>query len=142
MEHLARTHPVRRRCHQPAVPLAARVYATPELGLVGLDEATATDRGFAFEVRQADFAPLSEMVSAEDRHILVKLIVKRATGTVPGLHVCGENAAETSELAAALIAGGVSEHDLYRTIALHPTNAEEIIGLGRARRPLDQIIDS
>ena len=116
------------------VPTA--VYATPELGSVGLDEDAARERGIAFDVRRADFAPLNDRLSERDRKrkVLIKLLVERGSGTLLGLHALGERAAETAQLAAVLIEGGVTETALHRAIALHPTDAEEIVGLGRGER--------
>jgi len=110
------------------------VYATPELGSVGLDEAAAKAAGHAFDVRRADFEPLSGMLAGSADKVLVKLLVERATATVLGVHVCGQDAAEIAQLAATLLEAGVTGHHLYRTIALHPTNAEEIVALGEPRR--------
>lgn len=118
----------------------AGVYGTPELGSVGLDEAAAERAGYAFEVRRADFEPLTEMLADAPSRLLVKLVVERATDTVLGLHACGENAAETAQLAATMIEAGLTGHDLHRAMSLHPTNAEEIVALGEPRRALDDVV--
>ena len=114
------------------------VFATPELGSVGLDEAEARERGLAVEVRRTEFEPLAEMLAERDATLLVKLVVERGSGTVLGLHLCGENAAEFAQLGALLIEAGATERDFHRTIGLHPTDAEEIVGLGEAARPVGE----
>ena len=119
--------PIRADC----VPAA--VYATPELGSVGLDEAAAAARGIAVEVRRADFSPLADKLSGESGKTLVKLVVERGSGTLLGLHMLGEGAAEVAQLAAVLIEGRANERDFHRAVSLHPTDAEEIVGSGAER---------
>ena len=120
----------------------AGVYGTPELGSVGLDEAAAEKAGYAIDVRRARFEPMAERLAESPDPVFVKLVVERATGTVLGVHASGENAAETAQFAAMMIEGGVTEHDLHRTISLHPTNAEEIVSLGEPRRTLEDAAGS
>ena len=112
----------------------AAVYTTWELSSVGLDEAAAEARGIAIEVRRTDFSPLSRMLEEGDERVRVKLVLERGTGTVLGLHMLGGQAADTVQLAAVLLESGATEQDLYRALALHPTDAEEIVALGRGER--------
>ena len=121
----------------------AGVYATPELASVGLDEAAAERAGLAFDVRRADFAPMAGMLAEAGGRTLVKLLVEKGSGAVLGAHACGENAAETAQLAAVLLEAGLTEHDLHRAVSLHPTDAEEILSLGAPRRSLaDALADA
>ena len=124
------------RPFEPVRPerVPAAVYATPQLGSVGLDEAAAEARGIAFDVRRATFSPLEERLLDERHEVIVKLLVERGSGTLLGFHMLGGNAAESAQLAAVLLEGGATEGDLYRAISLHPTDAEEIVGLGRSER--------
>ena len=118
------------------VPTA--VYATPELGSVGLDEAAAEARGIAFDVRRATFSPLEARLLDERHEVIVKLIVERGSGTLLGFHMLGGNAAEFAQLVAVMLEGGATEGDLHRTVSLHPTDAEEMVGLGRSEQERDE----
>ena len=74
------------------------------------------------------------MLEEGDGRVRVKLVLERGTGTVLGLHMLGGQAADTVQLAAVLLESGATEQDLYRALALHPTDAEEIVALGRGER--------
>ena len=107
------------------------VYSTPECGAVGLTERAATELGIEHEIRRADFRPLDDVLAAEARNVVVKLVVERTTGRLLGFHAFDAHATELAQLAAMAVRAGLTEHDLHRTMALHPTRGEEIVGLGR-----------
>ena len=121
------------------VPTAA--YSTPECGSVGVSEADAVRLGIAHEVRRAHFRPLDDTLSGRPRHVLIKLVVERVTGRLLGFHSFGHHAAETTQMAALPIRARLTEHDLHRTMSLHPTHAEEIVSLGRPDRPTHRRAD-
>ena len=110
------------------------VYSTPECGAVGLTEAAATELGIEHEVRRADFRPLDNVLAGEAENVVIKLVVEKPTGQLLGFHSFGPHAAESTQLAALPVSARLTEHDLHRTMALHPTHAEEIVSLGRPDR--------
>jgi glutathione reductase (NADPH) len=61
--------------------------------------------------------------------VLLKLIVEKETGRVLGCHMVGEHAAEIIQMAAIAIGMGATKADFDRTMALHPTLAEEFVTL-------------
>jgi len=58
---------------------------------------------------------------------LMKLIVSRATRRVLGCHIVADNAAEMIQLAAIAVKMGATNEDFDRTVAVHPTLAEELV---------------
>ena len=111
------------------------VYSTPECGAVGLTEQAATELGIEHEIRRADFRPLDDVLAEDAENVVIKLVVEKPTGQLLGFHSFGPHAAESTQLAALPVSARLTEHDLHRTMSLHPTHAEEIVSLGRSDRP-------
>jgi glutathione reductase (NADPH) len=58
---------------------------------------------------------------------LLKLVVRRSNGLVVGCHMVGDHSAEIIQMAAIAIGMGATKADFDRTMALHPTVAEEFV---------------
>ncbi|MFN5464385.1 MAG: glutathione-disulfide reductase [Cyanobacteriota bacterium] len=111
--------------------VASAVFSQPELASVGLSEEQAIARYGAdgIAVYRARFRPMSQALPARDPKVLLKLIVERASGRVLGCHMVGEHAAEIIQMAAIPIGMGATKADFDRTMALHPSVAEEFVTL-------------
>jgi glutathione reductase (NADPH) len=72
---------------------------------------------------------MSRALPARGPRVLLKLIVEKGTGRVLGCHMVGEHAAEIIQMAAIAIGMGATKADFDRTMALHPTLAEEFVTL-------------
>ena len=109
--------------------VATAVFSQPELAGVGLSEEEALARhGTAgIRVHRARFRPMSQALPARDPKVLLKLIVETASGRVLGAHMVGEHAAEIIQMAAIAIGMGATKADFDRTMALHPSVAEEFV---------------
>jgi glutathione reductase (NADPH) len=109
--------------------IASAVFSQPELSGVGLTEEAAIERYGAdgVKVHRARFRPMSQALPARDPKVLLKLVVELASGKVVGCHMVGEHAAEIIQMAAIAIGMGASKADFDRTMALHPTVAEEFV---------------
>ena len=109
--------------------VASAVFSQPELSGVGLTEEQAIERFGADGVRvhRARFRPMSQALPARDPKVLLKLVVELASGKVVGCHMVGEHAAEIIQMAAIAIGMGATKADFDRTMALHPTVAEEFV---------------
>ena len=109
--------------------VASAVFSQPELSGVGLTEEQAIERHGAegIQVHRARFRPMSQALPARDPKVLLKLIVERASGAVLGCHMVGEHAAEIIQMAAIAIGMGATKADFDRTMALHPSVAEEFV---------------
>jgi glutathione reductase (NADPH) len=103
------------------------VFSTPELGTVGVPEATARQRHPNLDVYKARFRPLRHTLSGRDERMLMKLLVDGDSGRVVGCHVLGPDAAEIVQMAAIAMRMGATKADFDATVALHPSAAEELV---------------
>lgn len=102
------------------------VFAEPEIGVVGLTEAEAATHG-DIEVYLARFRPMQNTLSTKSERMILKLITEKNGGKVLGVHILGPGAAEMIQLVAVAMGMGATKADLDRTIALHPSAAEELV---------------
>jgi glutathione reductase (NADPH) len=111
--------------------VASAVFSQPELASVGLSEEAAVERHGAegIVVHRARFRPMRQALPARDPKVLLKLIVERASNRVLGCHMVGEHAAEIIQMAAIPLGMGATKADFDRTMALHPSVAEEFVTL-------------
>ena len=109
--------------------VASAVFSQPELAGVGLTEEAAIERHGAdgVTVHRARFRPMSQALPARDPKVLLKLVLERSSGRVLGCHMVGEHAAEIIQMAAIAIGMGATKADFDRTMALHPSVAEEFV---------------
>ena len=105
------------------------VFSEPEIGVVGLSEAKAKEKGFALDIYREQFRPMKATLSGRATSMLMKLVVDRASDRVLGVHIVGEAAAEMAQLAAIAVKMGAKKSDFDATVALHPTAAEELVTL-------------
>jgi glutathione reductase (NADPH) len=103
------------------------VFTTPELAVVGLSEEKALGLGHAVDVYKSTFRPLLHTLGGREVRTLMKLVVDAKSGKVLGCHVFGDHASEIVQAAAIALRMGATKADFDRTIALHPTAAEELV---------------
>lgn len=106
--------------------VASAVFTQPELGSVGLSEEAARDAG-PIEVYTAAFRPMQSLFAGRQDRVLMKLVVCATTRRVLGCHIVGPQAGEMIQLAAIAIGMGATKEDFDRTVAVHPTMAEELV---------------
>ncbi len=106
--------------------VATAVFTQPELGTVGLTEAQARAQG-PVEIYRAAFRPMLHTLSGRDEKMLMKLVVAADTRRVLGVHIMGHGAAEMIQLAGVAVKMGATKEDFDRTVAVHPTAAEELV---------------
>jgi glutathione reductase (NADPH) len=112
---------------------ASAVFTTPELATVGMSEAVAIAKGHAVRVFQADFRPMRATISGGQERVYMKLVVDAASDRVLGVHMLGEAAAEIIQSVAIAVTMGATKADFDRTIALHPSAAEEFVTMRMVR---------
>jgi glutathione reductase (NADPH) len=108
--------------------IPSAVFTDPELGAVGLSEEQARDQE-PIEVYATSFRPMRSAFAGSPARVLMKLIVSRATRRVLGCHIVAPGAAELIQLAAVAVKMGATKEDFDRTLAVHPTMAEELVTL-------------
>ncbi|AXQ27723.1 glutathione-disulfide reductase [Solimonas sp. K1W22B-7] len=106
------------------------IFAHPPLATVGLSEAQARSRyGEAVKVYSSRFAPLYYGPLEHKVQARMKLVCEGAEERVVGLHVAGDGADELLQGFAVALRMGACKRDFDRTIAIHPTVAEELVTL-------------
>jgi glutathione reductase (NADPH) len=107
--------------------IATAVFSTPEIGTVGITEQDAREKMLPFDIYTAKFRSLKHVLTRRQERTLMKLVVDATTDKVLGVHVMGEDAGEIIQLAAVAIGMGATKADFDRTVAVHPTAAEELV---------------
>lgn len=107
--------------------IATAVFSQPEVGTVGLSEDEAAKRFAELEIYLASFRPMRHTLSGRREKMLMKLVVDGATRRVLGAHVLGPDAGEMAQLLGIPIKAGLTKDDFDRTMAVHPTAAEELV---------------
>ncbi len=102
------------------------VFTQPEIGTVGYTEEDARE-DFDIEVYRAAFRPMANILAGRDERALMKLIVEKASRKVIGCHLVGPASGEMIQLAGIAIKMGATKEDFDRTVAVHPTAAEELV---------------
>ncbi|VVE29124.1 glutathione-disulfide reductase [Pandoraea terrigena] len=111
------------RVDHKQIPTA--VFSTPEIGVVGLTESEARAVYSGLQVYKATFRPLKATLSGRQEKVLMKLLVDGATDKIVGAHMVGDHAGEQVQLLGVALSMGATKADFDRTLAVHPTAAEE-----------------
>ncbi len=106
--------------------IPSAVFTQPELGTVGLTEEQARDLE-PIEVYATSFKPMRSAFAGSSDRVLMKLVVSQATRRVLGCHIVAPDAGEMIQLAAIAVKMGATKEDFDRTVAVHPTMAEELV---------------
>ncbi|MFC3164332.1 glutathione-disulfide reductase [Ciceribacter thiooxidans] len=107
--------------------IATAVFSQPEIGTVGLSEEAAAKRYPEIEVYRAQFRPMKATLSGRNEKMIMKLIVNAADRKVVGAHVLGHDAGEMAQILGITLKAGCTKDDFDRTMAVHPTAAEELV---------------
>jgi glutathione-disulfide reductase, plant len=107
--------------------IATAVFSQPEIGTVGLSEEEAAKRYEELEIYRAEFRPMKATLSGRAEKMIMKLVVDAASRKVLGAHVLGHDAGEMAQLLGISLKAGVTKDDFDRTMAVHPTAAEEFV---------------
>ena len=107
--------------------VATAVFSHPELGTVGLTEEQACEKHERVDVYKSVFRPLKNTLSGRSDRTLLKLLVDADSDVVVGAHVLGPEAGEFAQLMAIPIKMRATKADFDRTMAVHPTAAEELV---------------
>jgi glutathione reductase (NADPH) len=113
--------------------VASAVFTTPEVGTVGLTEQQAFAAGHELRIFESGFRPMKATISGRQERIYMKLVVDAKTDRVLGVHILGHDAGEIIQAVAIAITMGATKADFDRTVALHPSAAEELVTMRTAR---------
>jgi len=114
--------------------IATAIFTQPEIGTIGMTEAQARD-GHEVAVYRSIFRPMMATLAGRQEKTLMKIVVDKATDTVLGVHIVGHHSGEMIQCAAIAVKMGATKADFDRTMAVHPTSAEELVTM---REPVDE----
>jgi glutathione reductase (NADPH) len=106
--------------------VATAVFTQPEIGTVGMTEDQARATG-PIEIYRAAFRPMQNILAGRDEKMLMRILVAADSRKVLGVHIVGAAAGEMIQLAGVAIKMGATKEDFDRTVAVHPTAAEELV---------------
>ncbi len=112
--------------------IASAVFTQPEMGTVGLSEEAARKLG-PVQIYSTTFRPMRGAFAGQPDKVLMKLVVAADSRKVLGCHIVGPDAGEMIQLAAIAVKIGATKEDFDRTVAVHPTMAEELVTM---RKPV------
>ena len=107
--------------------IATAVFSQPEIGTVGLSEEDACKDFEELEVYRAEFRPMKHVLAGRDERTIMKIVVNALDRKVLGVHILGPEAGEMAQLVGIALKAGATKDDFDRTMAVHPTAAEELV---------------
>lgn len=116
--------------------IATAVFSQPEMGTVGLSEEDALSKTPNLDIYKSSFRPMKHTLSGRDEKMFMKLIVDADTDKVLGVHIMGPDAGELAQVLGITLEMGATKADFDRTIAVHPTAAEELVTM---REPTERL---
>ncbi|HEV8549024.1 MAG TPA: FAD-dependent oxidoreductase, partial [Polyangiaceae bacterium] len=107
------------------------VFSHPPIGTVGLSEPAARARYGDTQIRvyTSAYTPLYHGVTERKTRARVKLVVRGPEERVVGIHCIGLGSDELIQGFAVALKLGATKADFDRTVAIHPTAAEELVTL-------------
>lgn len=121
--------PTPRQVALDVVPSA--VFMLPPLATVGPTEAQAVERvharGGRLRVYETRFRPMRSAFAGSDERSMLKLLVDDDSDAVLAVHMAGPDAPEIVQSLSVAVTAGLRKSDFDRTLALHPTAAEEFV---------------
>lgn len=104
------------------------VFSHPPLGSVGLSEAEARAQyGKGVKIHQTRFTPMLWSLAGRAGKTFMKLVCAGDDERVVGLHGIGPGMDEMLQGFAVAVRMGARYRDFLRTVAIHPTSAEEFV---------------
>ena len=113
--------------------IPSAVFTQPELGTVGLTEEEARDQE-PIEVYCTSFRPMQQAFAGKSDRVLMKLIVSKESRKILGCHIVADHAGEMIQMVGIAVKMGATKEDFDRTVAVHPTMAEEIVTMKEPMR--------
>ena len=104
------------------------VFSHPPIGTVGLTEEKARAQyGDAITVYSTGFTPMYYALGDKKQRSVMKLITAGDDEKIIGCHIIGDGADEMLQGFAVAIRMGATKSDFDDTVAIHPSNAEELV---------------
>jgi glutathione reductase (NADPH) len=113
--------------------VATAVFTEPPIGTVGLTEPEALALG-PTDIYESEFRPMKAAFAGGTQRTYMKLVVDGRNDRVLGAHMIGTDAPEIIQSLAVALTCGATKSDFDRTLAVHPTAAEEFMLMREAQR--------
>ena len=94
---------------------------------MGLTEAQARARHDLVEIKTTTFVPMYYALTERRQRSEMKLVLAGEERPIVGCHMVGDGADEMLQGFAVAVRMGATLEDFQGTVAIHPTNAEEIV---------------
>ncbi|MEO8123697.1 MAG: glutathione-disulfide reductase [Burkholderiales bacterium] len=107
--------------------VASAVFLLPPIATIGPTEAEALAAGHTLKVFESDFRPMRQTFFGGAERSYMKLLVDALTDRVLAVHMLGADAPEIVQGLAVALTCGATKAQFDRTIAVHPTAAEEFV---------------
>jgi glutathione reductase (NADPH) len=107
--------------------VTAAVFTLPPLATIGPTESDLLAVGRKLKVFEADFRPMRQAFIDGAERCYMKLLVDAQTDKVLAVHMLGADAPEIVQSLAVALSAGATKAMFDRTIAVHPTAAEEFV---------------
>jgi glutathione reductase (NADPH) len=114
--------------------VASAVFMLPPLASIGPSEEELVAARARTQVFEADFRPMKQTFFGGTQRTRMKLLVDAADDRVLAVHMAGADAPEIVQSLAVALSAGATKADFDRTIAVHPTAAEEFVLMRTAAR--------
>ena len=116
--------------------VASAVFMLPALASVGPAEHELVAAGDRTHVFETDFRAMKQAFIGGTERTRMKLLVDAATDRVRAVHMVGPDAPEIVQSLAVALSARATKADFDRTIAMHPTVAEEFVLMRQPSRTL------
>jgi glutathione reductase (NADPH) len=104
------------------------IFSHPAIGTVGLTEQQAKEQhGDDVKIYTSSFNPMTQALSETKQPTTMKLVTVGKEEKVVGCHLFGQDSDEILQGFAVAIKMGATKKDFDDTVAIHPTNAEELV---------------
>jgi len=104
------------------------IFSHPTIGTVGMTEEQARGRfGDDVKVYTSAFTPMFYALGEDKQRSFMKLVTTGSDERIVGCHLFGEGADEMLQGFAVAMRMGATKADFDNTVAIHPTNAEEVV---------------
>lgn len=104
------------------------IFSHPTIGTVGMTEDEArSEFGDDMKVYSSGFTPMFYALGQDKQRSVMKLITAGSDERVVGCHLFGDGADEMLQGFAVAMRMGATKKDFDDTVAIHPTNAEEVV---------------
>jgi len=104
------------------------IFSHPTIGTVGMSEDEARVKfGEDVKVYTTGFTPMFYALGTDKQRSVMKLVTTGSDERIVGCHLFGDGADEMLQGFAVAMRMGATKSDFDDTVAIHPTNAEEVV---------------